>query len=99
MFVYIGLLALLVLAPLPQGAVSPLAEALVTFSIFALFAGWAITRNPKPLRANKDTEHGLTVLLVIWGLSVAFGFFQIIPLPASVLAVLSPSVHDLYSWA
>src|SRR6266581_7256697 len=96
-FIFYGLLILLIVAPLPWGAIPPWAQALLTFAAFALLAVWAICPRVSPAHGSEG-DRGLHVLLVLWALVVAFAGFQIIPLSPGMIAVLSPALHDLYSW-
>lgn len=93
-----GMLVLLLLAPLPFGAISFWAQALLTFCIFALLAAWAVRPWISPASNSQTIERGLGVLLALWALAVAFAFFQVLPLPPSVLAAISPTLHELYRW-
>ena len=96
-FLFYGLLVLLIVAPLPWGAILPWAQALLTFAVFALLAVWAIRPRVSPTHGSEG-DRGLHVLLVLWALVVAFAGFQIIPLTPGAIAVLSPALHDLYGW-
>ncbi len=93
-----GLLILLVIGPLPLGSVSPLAQALLTFWVFALLASWATCHQAASSRWLEVGEGRLRVVLAIWTLAVALALFQIVPLPPRMIAALSPSVYDLYGW-
>src|SRR3989449_2612410 len=98
-FAIYGLLILLILAPLPLGSNLPWAQSLLTFSVFALLAAWAVHPGISPATRPQTTERGLAALLALWALAVAFAFFQVLPLPPGVLAAMSPGLGDLYSWA
>ena len=98
-FAIYGLLILLILAPLPLGSNLPWAQSLLTFSVFALLAAWAVRPGISPTTRPQTTERGLATLLALWALAVAFAFFQVLPLPPGVLAAMSPGLGDLYSWA
>src|SRR6059036_2460259 len=92
-----GLLTLLALAPLPSGAILPVAQAFLTLVLFALLASWIVRHAPSaawPWMA----EARLRIILVCWILAVAFAFLQVVPLPPTLVAALSPSLADLYSW-
>ena len=92
-----GLLTLLAFAPLPSGAIPPVAQALLTLVLFALLASWTIRHAPSaawPWMA----EARLRIILLCWALAVAFAFFQVVPLPPKLVAALSPSLADLYAW-
>ena len=94
---FYGFLALLILAPFPLGSILPWAQALLTFGIFALLAVWAL--RPLPIRREGQGDGALSVVLALWSLAVLFAFLQVLPLPSSLIAVIAPSVHDLYGWA
>src|SRR5947209_7748838 len=98
-FAIYGLLILLILAPFPLGSNLPWAQSLLTFSVFALLAAWAVLPGISPATRSQTTERGLGILLALWALAVAFAFFQVLPLPPGVLAAMSPGLGDLYSWA
>src|SRR5438094_2403752 len=98
-FAIYGLLILLILAPLPLGSNLPWAQSLLTFSVFALLAAWAVRPGISPTTRPQTTERGLATLLALWALAVAFAFFQVLPLPPGVLAAMSPGLGDLYTWA
>src|SRR3989475_3275360 len=98
-FAIYGLLVLVILAPLPLGSNLPWAQSLLTFSVFALLAAWAVRPGISPATRPQTTERGLATLLAFWALAVAFAFFQVLPLPPGVLAAMSPGLGDLYSWA
>src|SRR2546422_6452621 len=98
-FAIYGLLILLILAPLPLGSNLPWAQSLLTFSVFALLAAWAVRPGISPATRPQTTDRGLATLLALWALAVAFVFFQVLPLPPVVLAAMSPGLGDLYSWA
>ena len=84
LFQFYGLLALLVLAPLPLGSIFPWAQSLLAFSIFALLAVWAL--RPSPSRGEGQGEGALKVILTLWSLVVLFAFLQVFPLPSSLIA-------------
>ena len=93
-FTFLGLLLLLILAPLPLGSIAPWAQALLTGGIFALLAAWAL----RPGNSS-PSDSRLALILTVWALAVLFAFLQIIPLPPDAIAAISPSLHDLYRWA
>ena len=97
------LLVLLVLAPLPFGAIPFWAQAFLTFCIFALLAAWAIKPYPSlaathPSVLSDSANRYLYGILTVWSLATAFAFLQVVPLPPSIIAVLSPALHELYGW-
>src|SRR5207302_4239527 len=98
-FAFYGLVALLILAPLPFGSILPWAESFLTFSVFGLLAATAVRAGISPAIGSQTAERGLGTLLVPWALAVAFAFFQVLPLPPGVLAAMSPALRDLYGWA
>src|SRR6266705_3872805 len=98
-FAFYGLLILLILAPLPLGSNLPWAQSLLTFSVFALLAAWAVRPGISPATRSQTTERGRDMLLALWALAVAFAFFQVLPLPPGVVAAMSPALRDLYGWA
>src|SRR5436853_2421584 len=93
-----GLLTLLAFAPLPSGAISPVAQALLTLVLFALLASWTVRHAPSVPRPWM-ADARLRIILLCWTLAVAFACFQVVPLPPKIVATLSPSLADLYSWA
>src|SRR5947209_16862733 len=92
-----GLLTLLAFAPLPSGAIPPVAQALLTLVLFALLASWTIRHAPSVARPWM-AEARLHIILLCWTLAVTFVLFQVLPLPLKLVATLSPSLADLYSW-
>src|SRR5436853_6365333 len=93
-----GLLTLLAFAPLPSGAIPPVAQAFLTLVLFALLASWTVRHAPSVARPWM-ADARLRIILLCWSLAVAFAFFQVLPLPPKIVATLSPSLADLYSWA
>jgi O-antigen ligase/tetratricopeptide (TPR) repeat protein len=96
-----AILFLILFTPLVFGAVHPWAFALLEAAIFLLVALWMIqliavrrgalgvSRASFPLRT---TAFALPLVLFI-----AFVVFQIVPLPAVLLQVLSPATYELYA--
>ena len=97
-FAFYGLVALLILAPLPFGSILPWAESFLTFSVFGLLAATAVRAGISPATGSQTAERGLGTLLVLWALAVAFALFQVLPLPPGVVAAMSPALRELYGW-
>ena len=93
-----GFLALLIWAPLPFGSNRPWAASIIEVWVFALSAIWlrqyasderSVTeafRNAKPVLA----------LMVIWML---YGFLQVLPLPAGIVSLISPTAAHMHQLA
>src|SRR5712692_3506549 len=109
--VFYGLLILLILVPLPFGSVLPWAQSFLTFGVFALLVAWAVNHYSNPFvqsqskdhqdsfqQSDKSASRGLYGLLIVWSLASAFAFFQVVPLPPTIIAVISPTLHELYGW-
>ena len=43
-------------------------------------------------------DRWLRVILILWSLEIIFAFAQVVPLPASLIAIVSPTLNDLYNW-
>jgi O-antigen ligase len=86
-----GLLAVLVLAPLPFGSVEPWSSALLAASCLALGALWILWRARRglPVLPWKDP------VLAAGALFALVGVVQLIPLPRQVLEALSPKAVEL----
>ena len=94
-FVWRGLPLLLIWSPIPSGSISTLAQALLTFGVFSLLACWATGSGFRP---HEIVEGRLRIVFACWALAVLFAFFQTIPLPPTMVAILSPSVNALHGW-
>jgi O-antigen ligase len=89
-------LLLLILAPLPSGSISPLAQSFLVAGVLGVFTLSSFRRSPEP-GADSDRNHGRLVLLrVLWGIGVGYAIFQAIPIPPGVIESLSSSLFDLY---
>ena len=97
--VWFGLLALLVLAPLPSASVSPLAQACLAFGLFALLAISHALPHVWHTQWPLAVERRFRILMLCWMLAMVFAFLQVVPLPPKLISALSPSLSDLYSWA
>src|SRR6266536_1875723 len=96
--IFRSLLVLLVLAPLPLGAIPFWAQALLMFTVFAMLAGWALGPNVRSECFSPNEEKALKLILSFWASASLIAFFQIVPLPPSFIAFLSPGLHDLYDF-
>ena len=88
-----GLLGLILLAPLPFGAVVGWAWSGFAVALGGLLAlsGLARVLVPRPLpRATRDVGIGFALLALP-------AVLQLVPLPARLVAALSPATRDLYS--
>jgi O-antigen ligase len=86
-----GLLALLVLAPLPFGSVESWASATLVAACFGLGAVWAVWRSRRGLTALPWNDP----LLGAGALFALVGVAQLIPLPRPVLQVISPQAVEM----
>ncbi len=96
--VWFGLLALLVLAPLPSASVSPLAQACLAFGLLALFAISHALPHVWHTQWPPAVERRFRILMLCWMLVMVFAFLQVVPLSPRLISALSPSLSDLYSW-
>ncbi len=97
-FVWSGFFAILVLAPLPSASVSPLAQACLAFSLFALLAISHALPHVWLTQWPPAVERRFRILMLCWTLAMVFAFIQVVPLPPKLLSAISPSLSDLYSW-
>ncbi|MBF0109657.1 MAG: O-antigen ligase family protein [Magnetococcales bacterium] len=89
-----GLLVLLLWIPLPWGSNRPWAWGLMELWIFMILFFWTLDRlrNPRPL-AGVFVHHPLVfVLPALW---TALPLLQLIPLPLSLLKLLSPAAEEI----
>ena len=85
-FIFAGLMILLAWAPVPLGSNRPWAWALLEMGAFSLLAAWLLGRPgpPAALRAARIP----VLLLLLW---LAATGLQAVPIPAGVLAAISPA--------
>jgi len=91
-----GVLALVVFPPLAIGAVHPWAFIAAELAMFAMAVLWVMKLVLHPSIANQPALTGLRGLVLPLGLFIAFIFFQLTPLPPTVLHALSPSTYHFY---
>lgn len=84
------ILATLVCATVAFGAVNPIGLAGVELALFLLGCAALLQRTHAPVRASPRTPLDLPVLLL-----VAVPLVQLVPLPATLVALLSPGTHTL----
>jgi O-antigen ligase/tetratricopeptide (TPR) repeat protein len=92
-----GVIALVVLPPLVIGAVHPWAFISAELTVFALTVVWAAKLALRAPIAHQPALTQLSGVAVPLGLFIAFIAFQLVPLPPTLLRVLSPSTYRLYS--
>ena len=93
---FLGLVGLLVWAPLPLGSNRPWWSALMVLWVLMLLGLWLLGS----LRKGWPTTPALRrawPMLTILGVWVAYGLVQMIPLPRAVLAAVSPGAVRLYA--
>ena len=101
----LGLLALLIFTPLAFGAVEEWAQAIAQFAIFVVFAAWVLklTWSPAPWRGPGEPRAILGGRVLLSGLELpallfaAVVLLQLIPLPPSVLRVVSPRTAEIFA--
>ena len=91
-------LLLLILAPLPSGSISSLAQASVVFGLLTLSTISYVRQGWRPGRWSPSVERRFRIIMLCWMFAVALACFQIMPLPPALIATLSPSLFNLYSW-
>jgi O-antigen ligase len=87
-------LFLLVLAPLPSGSISPLAQSFLVTSIFTILTLWMI-RSPQSGSEIRGYR-SLQLMLGLWAIAIGFAAFQAIPVPGRVIQSVSASLSELY---
>ena len=92
-----GLLAILVWAPIPYGSNRPWAVSILLIGTFVLSASWLRGYSKGQYRLTSSLVRAKPVLYVMlaW---LMFGLFQILPFPGFLVATLSPEswrVHEL----
>jgi O-antigen ligase/tetratricopeptide (TPR) repeat protein len=92
-----GVVALVVLPPLLIGAVHPWAFISAELAVFVLTVVWAAKLALRAPIAHQPALTQLRGLVVPLGLFIVFIAFQLVPLPPTLLRVLSPSTYQLYS--
>ena len=92
---FLGVLALLVWAPLPLGSNRPWAWAIMEVGAFTLLAVWLTGHWSRPFRFNSSVTVARTplALLLLW---LAYTLFQAVPLPTEVVKTLSPASFAMY---
>ncbi len=95
---YIALLVLVVYLPIPLGSNRIWAWAPMEIMVFLLAAIWlwAYARGRVEIA---DVFRKARPVLIVFALWLGFGLFQILPLPHSVIKVLSPNAAELYEKA
>jgi O-antigen ligase/tetratricopeptide (TPR) repeat protein len=90
-----GMVSLILLTPLAVGSVEPWAFGLMEVTIFLLIAVWLIKH--LLLEANvAESQRGIHNLALPAVLLAALVAFQMVPLPPSIEAMVSPSTFELY---
>lgn len=94
-WVFLALLALLLWLPLPWGSTPPPAAAALGIAV-ALLAGLrlALALRGHALPLLPRAAH---LVLALWLAWLAWGGLQLLPLPESMLAVLSPAAHAVHA--
>jgi tetratricopeptide (TPR) repeat protein len=89
--------AILIISPLAVGAVEPWAYVTIETVSFALVAAWmaAGIAHPNELLDSRQARLIGAIVLPVFILVGLFAF-QLVPLPPSVLGVISPSTYALY---
>src|SRR5712691_4923235 len=89
-----GILFLILFTPLAFGAVHPWAFSLMEVVVFLLVILWMgkLLFSPDPYTLLPPRFLALPLMLFI-----SFVFFQLLPLPPSLLHFVSPTTYELYS--
>jgi len=93
-----GIYFLILFTPFAFGGVEMWAKGVIQIVSGIVVAAWALERPHLRLGSGRKRHRGAGI--VLWsaiGLFVALVGFQLVPLPASWIRVLSPGTHDLYS--
>lgn len=101
----LGLLFVLAFTPLAFGAVEEWAQTIVQAGIFVVFAAWILklTWSPAPWRGPNERRAVLGGRVLLSGLELpallfaAVVLLQLIPLPPSILRVISPRTAEIYA--
>jgi hypothetical protein len=95
---YLGLLALLVLAPLPKGSVPTWAWTLLVVALCLLSTGWVLLWLRGRCELTPAFRHARWALLalLLWCLWVGL---QLVALPAGLVQSLSPKAHETHGLA
>jgi O-antigen ligase len=95
---YFGLLALLVLAPLPRGSVPTWAWTPLVAAICLLATGWGLQWLRGRCELTPAFRHARWALLalLIWCQCIGL---QLVPLPAGLVQSLSPKAHESHALA
>jgi len=67
--------------------------------MFSLLGLWLTFSRPSPDIFRRYNQGRFVAIVIIWVLAFVFALAQTLPLPAKLVATLSPSASDLYSWA
>ncbi len=94
---FIALLILLVWLPFPLGSARPWAWALMEGATMLLLAAFLITRF-RSSRIFPEIIYKVRWPLYLLGLWLLYFLIQIVPLPMSLLEIISPSAYALYSY-
>jgi O-antigen ligase/Flp pilus assembly protein TadD len=91
-----GVLALVILTPLPMGAVHPWSFIAAEIAIFGLFIVWmAKVALAEPI-PHQPSFQRIAALAAPLALFIGFIAFQLLPLPPSLIRVASPATHRFY---
>lgn len=95
---FIAFLILLVWLPIPLGSNRPWAWALMEVWVYIIAAAWLFkyARGRVTLTEPFRQARAALILFTLW---LGYGILQMIPLPESVVAVLSPNTASLYQQA
>ena len=86
-----GLYLLIVCTPLAFGTVEPWSIAIAEVVVFTMALAWGLTMVGRGEIRIEKTPFNLCWLFVL-----AFGLFQVLPLPLQVIRILSPNAYALY---
>ena len=95
-WLFYALLALLVWAPLPLGSNRPWSMALMEIWIISIAVLWAYGAWQGRLRTT-PTLYAARWILALFGFWLAYGLFQVLPLPMGLLETLSQPAAQVYS--
>ena len=92
---FIAFLILLVWLPIPLGSNRPWAWALMEVWVYIIAAAWLCKYARGRVVLTEPFRHA-RFALILFTLWLGYGLLQMIPLPGSVVAVLSPNTAALY---
>jgi len=95
---FVAFLLLLVWLPIPLGSNRPWAWALMEVWVYIIAAAWLFKYARGRVVLTKPFRHA-RFALILFSLWLGYGLLQMIPLPGSIVAILSPNSAALYQQA